>query len=162
MGLGVGRTGRPRSKTVDEGPPAKGRRGLGAVLGWYVMGLCTPGLPLVLLSVFQGAGHNLEKSSGGAGHPPPSGDVAWVPASTAADPGPPLASRGAAVPLTVASAHSGSWQPREAPAPGLTVHMVSGCSLGLIEAPGESHSHQSISHTCWPESEVHCLSLLPT
>ena len=64
-----------------------------AVLGGYVMGLgpqlglLTPGLPLVLLSNFWG-GHNLEESNGGAGHPPPRGDVSWVPAPTAADPGP--------------------------------------------------------------------------
>lgn len=64
-----------------------------AVLGWYMMGLGPqlglppPGLPLVLLSNFLG-GRNLEESNGGAGHPPPRGDVTWVPAPMAADPGP--------------------------------------------------------------------------
>ena len=132
----------------------EGRRGLVAVLGWYMMGLGPqlglplPGLPLVLLSSFRG-GCNLEESNGGAGHPPPRGCdlgagshgcgpramIGFTWCSRSAD--------GGLCTFWVLTA------PRSAPPlPGLTVHMVFGRSLEPIVAPGESHSHQSISHTC--------------
>ena len=143
----------------------EGRRGLVAVLGWYMMGLGPqlglplPGLPLVLLSSFRGC-CNLEESNGGAGHPPPWG----------CDLG--AGSHGCGPRAMIGftwcgrSADSGLctfWvltAPRSAPS-------WSHCSHGFRPFPGAHSSPwripQSPEHlTHLSESEAHCLSLLPT